>query len=88
MSELELQRVAQSGAYARAERSSDYPLRRYTAFIRYNWGDGDDNSSIEEIDIDARDDTDARVIASAALAQDYEPGGRIIRVDERIGWYL
>lgn len=87
METIELARDSDTGAYKRAERSSDYPLRYYTAFIRYNWGEGDENSSVEEIDIMGRDDTDARVIASAALAQDYEVGGRIIQVTERErGW--
>lgn len=43
---------------------------------------------VEEIDVDAATDLHAREIAALALARDYEPGGRIVAVEERIGWYL
>jgi len=82
---LELARDERSGAYKRAEKCSpNEPERYFTAFVRFNWGDGSaGNSAVEEIDVIGRDDSDARVIASVALAQDYDPGGRIIQVTER-----
>ena len=87
MDTIELARDSSSGAYRRAERSSNYPERYYTAFIRFDWGEGNDDYAVEEIDVLARDDSDARVIASAAMQQDYEPGGRIRQVIEREkGW--
>jgi hypothetical protein len=87
METIELDRDSTSGAYKRAEKSSDYKEHYYTAFCRFNWGSGDEDFSVEEIDILARDGTDARVIASAALAQDYEVGGRVVEMIERQkGW--
>lgn len=82
MDTIELARDSSTGAYRRAERSSNYPERYYTAFVAYNWGQGDEKY-IEEIDVLGRDDSDARVIASVALAQDYEAGGRIVDMIER-----
>ena len=87
MDTLELERDSASGAYKRAERSSDYKERYYTAYCRYDYGEGDTDWSIEEIDVLARDGTDARVIAEAALSQDYQEGGRVVEMIEREkGW--
>lgn len=75
---------AQSGVYRWAERSSNYPLNRYTVFVRFGEGD---LACIEEVDVDVRDDTDARVLASVVLERDYEAGGVIVEVMRREkGW--
>ncbi len=90
-----------SGAYERVERSrrwSASKLRRFTVYAFF----ADDPASgaldvdaldgvpgaIEEIDVNATDEDDAREIAAAALARDYDPGGRILGAEERFGWYL
>lgn len=71
-----------SGAYRfTVERDG---LRRYTAFVRF----GEDEYAIEEIDVDARSEGEARDVARRALDADYEEGGVIFRVEERFGWYL
>lgn len=63
-------------------------LRRFTAFVHFRFAPGHDGLDIEEIDVDARNRSEARAIAQVALDRDYEPGGRIARVTERIGLYL
>lgn len=84
METIELGRDSASGAYRRAERSSNYPERYFTAFVRYDYAGG---YSLEEIDVLARDMSDARVIVEAAIQQDYEQGGRIQHITERErGW--
>jgi hypothetical protein len=64
--------------------------KRYTAFVKFVWPDaeGPDDYTLEEIDINARSEPQAFRVAEAALAKDYEPGGKIIRMTERIGWYM
>jgi hypothetical protein len=87
MDTIELGRDSASGAYRRAERSSNYPERYYTVFVRFDYGEHESQFSTEEIDVLARDDSDAWVIAGAALKEDYIEGGRIIQVIERErGW--
>lgn len=87
MDTIELVIDSASGAYKRAERSSNYPERYFTVFVRYDLRFGDGTFFIEEIDVLGRDESDARVIASVALAQDYEEGGEIAAVTERErGW--
>lgn len=75
----------QSGAYRRVEKSSDYSLERYTVVIRYAYVGG--HTCYEEIDVDARDASDAQIIGEMALRRDYEPGGKIHDVIHRQkGW--
>jgi len=64
--------------------------KRYTADVKYVWDDaiGPDDYTIEEIDVNAVSEEQARRITEAALAKDYEPGGKIVRIQERFGWYL
>jgi hypothetical protein len=93
-----LTRETHDGAYADATLRADCPTRRYTAYVVYADAsipngrlldavrEGD--ASVEEIDVDAATPRHAREVATAALAADYELGGRIIAVDERIGLYL
>jgi hypothetical protein len=63
-------------------------LKRFTIFVEYRYGDSYDQMSLEEIDVDAIDETDARIIGELAIQRDYEDGGKIKLVEERIGWYL
>ena len=64
--------------------------KRYTAFVKFVWPDaeGPDDYTIEEIDINSRSEEQAHRIAQAVLDKEYEPGGKIIRCEERIGWYM
>jgi hypothetical protein len=62
-------------------------LRRYTAYVRYTYG-AEGEYSIEEIDVDARNEGDARDVARRALESQYEDGGVIVACEERFGWYL
>lgn len=84
MSAVELETV--EGIYRLVgEHAAWETLRRYTAFVRYSVYGLD---SIEEIDVDAGSEDEARRVAEAALARDYEPGGSIAGLEERFGWYL
>lgn len=74
-----------SGAYRFGVERDE--LRRFTAFVRFDFDEGDEYA-IEEIDVDARDENEARDVARRALDVDYEPDGVIVRVEERFGWYL
>lgn len=58
-------------------------LKRFTAFII--WQDADD---MEEIDVDAKNAKLARECVKLELAQGYEPGGKIKRLEERFGLYM
>ena len=80
--------VMDEGVYRRAEMSSNYPLRYFTVFCQFP-GDETYGGCLEEIDVMARDSTDAEIIASVALANDYEPGGHVIETRERQkGWFF
>ena len=58
-------------------------LEVYTAFVKWE-DDGDDRMADEEIDVLAKSELHAEEIAAAAMRQDYEPGGRIIGIRQRI----
>ena len=87
--ELDIERASDnSGAYQRVEKGLR-PLKRFTAFVRFTYNDGPEIwSSIEEIDVNAEDNSDAWIVAGQALVNDYEDGGRIVKVEERFGWYM
>lgn len=81
------------GVYHRRERTSlNERRKRFTCFA--GWGPHDPGdvengpriewACIEEIDVDAVDETDARVICDLVLIRDYEPDGHIFHVEERI----
>jgi hypothetical protein len=57
-------------------------MRRYTAFAEFT---GD---TIEEIDLDATSAADAEALARELLERDYQPGGEIVAVEERVGLYM
>lgn len=97
-----LTRETHDGAYADATLRRDCPARRYTAYVAYPVDQDapqipngrlldavrEGDAYLEEIDVDAATPRHAREVATAALAADYEPGGRIVAVEERIGLYL
>lgn len=56
-------------------------LNRYTIFVEYP-------EHIEELDIDAVDKGAAKKLAEIELAENYEPGGKIIEVRKREGLYM
>ena len=87
--QLDIERAPDhSGAYQRVEKGLR-PLKRFTAFVRFTYEDRAETwSSIEEIDVNAEDESDAWIIAGQALVNDYEDGGQIVRCEERFGWYL
>lgn len=77
-----------SGAYRFGVEKTE--LRRFTVFVKFTI-DADESDGfveIEEIDVDATDEIQARDVAGRALEADYESGGSIYRVEERFGWYL
>lgn len=57
-------------------------LTRFTAWVQ--WPDG----GIEEVDVDAATEAAAKQLVVARLATDYKPGGAILRIEPRCGWYL
>lgn len=73
--------IGDMGCYRRIEVSNPDKLERYTVYVKYAYGR--DDYEIEEIDVDAHDMTDARIVAELALLRDYEPGGKIHRVIHR-----
>jgi hypothetical protein len=56
----------------------------YTVFVNYKYGPGPDQFSTEEIDVIAATRGHAEAIALAALKRDYEPGGKIVHIEERV----
>lgn len=97
MAELTLT-TTEEGVYEREDQWSRKAPSRFTVFVLFPFDPaaaaldvdalGTVDGSVEEIDVNASDQDDARAIATAALEKDYEPGGRIVNVEERIGWYL
>lgn len=77
-----LTRVPDSGAYRLGEHPEER-LERYTCFIRYSYGEGAGDYSIEEIDVDALSFDHAHDVCTAALAEDYEPGGVLVNTLHR-----
>ncbi len=60
--------------------------RRYTAFLQYTFGD--DYKEIEEIDLNAVSEGAARAEAEREAERNYQPGGVIVAVEERVGFYF
>jgi|ETNvirenome_6_85_1030632.scaffolds.fasta_scaffold133033_2 Ribonuclease G/E len=58
--------------------------KRYTAFVTWSAG----REIEEEIDLDALNAEHARAAAKLELENGYEPGARIVSVEERWGLYL
>lgn len=89
--------VSNEPAYQRIERTSLVEVRkRFTVFVGFGEPTRTYDSqgietiewpSIEEIDVNAVDDTEAFILAELALAWHYEPGGKIIAATERWGMY-
>jgi len=85
------------GCYQRIGRISTSERRkRFTIFVGFGTPtvtiehgvETFDWPGIEEIDVNAVDDTDAFIIAELALHWHYEPGGKIIAATERWGMYF
>jgi hypothetical protein len=57
-------------------------MSRYTVFAQAA------NNYTEEVDVDARDSVEAAALAGVELARDYEPGWKIVAVEQRFGLYL
>lgn len=77
--------IGTEGHYERVEkvsRSYINRLKSYTFFIGYDIGGH--MTATEEIDVRGEDETDARIICSVALQENYEPGGVILAVRENI----
>ena len=59
------------------------------ALLALAQGAGDEYvGTIEEVDVDASDSSDARIIAEVALRLYYQDGWRVIHVEERFGLYF
>lgn len=56
---------------------------RWTAFVV--WGDYD---MTEEVDVDAPTQDEAATLVATELDMNYEPGGTIVRIERRFGFYL
>jgi len=56
----------------------------FTVFVNYKFGEGEDDFSTEELDVIAATSNHAKQIAEKALARDYEPGGKIVHIEERV----
>jgi hypothetical protein len=68
-------------AYCRAEATSESELKArksYTCFVMFQ------QDGVEEIDVMATDESDARIICGLAQRLHYEPGGQIVEVRENI----
>jgi len=58
-------------------------MSRYTVFATWaKFG------CTEEVDVDAKDSVEAAALAGVELARDYEPGWKIVRVEQRFGMYF
>lgn len=66
------------GKYALINKKS---TRTYTVYVEYP-------QEIEEIDVLADNTCEARSIATSVLEIEYEPGGKIVHIEERFGWYF
>jgi hypothetical protein len=95
----EIIQTADGGAYEFIDKVSEAyikRLKRFTCFVGYQpYDPGDPENgpriewgSIEEIDVNAQDDAEARIIGDLALQWHYEEGGTILAVEERVGWYM
>jgi len=79
-------KIGEEGRYMRAEAVSERELkarRPWTAFVGFDKDPEDGRyMAIEEIDIMATDETDARTITELALTWHYDSGGTIINLNE------
>ena len=73
----------ESGAFRFGLEPHADELERYTVFVRFTYSPEPGDYVIEEIDVDAPSERDARAVARAALDAHYEPGGRIQDVVHR-----
>lgn len=60
---------------------------RWTAYAAWPLDGMVGSFTIEEIDVEAATFGEARRVAEAALARDFEPGGAIRALEERVGLY-
>lgn len=74
--------AADWGVY-REEGTDPEKLDRFTVYVKFKFGTGSDDYSIEEIDVDAKNRKHASEVAKAALELDYEPGGRVVKITFR-----
>jgi len=94
MPESDVIKLIEGGLYARIETCSPQEAKNrktWTCFVGYDPHEGaviDGEQQhwgcIEEIDVSAVDETEARIICEEALRCHYEPGGQIIQVRENI----
>lgn len=98
-SKVTLEREDVSGAYFIAGSNGD---KRFTVYAYFPFDKAalalDDDAlmtdaragggSVEEVDVNALNETEARTIAQEALKQDYVGGSRILACEERVGWYM
>ena len=59
-------------------------MKRYTGFLEFE----DDPGSYEEIDVDAHNLDEARQMIEYLAAKEYEPGLKLVRIEERRGLYV
>jgi len=65
------------------ELQKDRRFKRYTAFVKW-----EDTGDVEEIDIDALNPKYAKQVAEIEVKKNYEPGGKIVEVEQRHGLYF
>lgn len=83
----DMQEIAEAGFDGRNERHT----QRWTAFVKYPYGEGADDYSIEELDFDCVPGTtqsDLIDFCKGVLALDYDPGFTEIKVEQRFGMYM
>jgi hypothetical protein len=74
--------LARTDAWVYYDRACLSETKRYRLFVA--WFDDDSRKipyTTEELDVDAASKDDAKLIGEAALAKDYEPGGKVIKVE-------
>lgn len=57
-------------------------LGRYTIYVEF------EKVGVEEIDVDARNEQYAKDVGKQVLARDYQPGGKILHIEQRFGLYM
>jgi hypothetical protein len=63
-------------------------MNTYTGFIA--WGPGPPYDGVEEIDVRATNEREAREQVQQQLDKpgEYEPGGRVVHIEERFGLFF
>lgn len=61
-------------------------MSTYTGFVRFYF-DNSEEFAVEEIDVQASHTEEARWLVQQELDADYEPGGVIVHIEQRVNPY-